>query len=654
VAQKLAPFTFFVTSAPIHIEAHLSAHLPFWDDAGARTTAIQDIARHINSYYPQVEQKPEVVICNTNEMEQLQCEAHHFLYDLSGLCLVDQTAAERAQSGLLLRVSFFDAHQEREDSEIAPLVQWQKDAYKTILQIMAESPPAVRALPVLRSALSNLSRLHYLMLAKQSGTKWHDVAQIMSRADLQLAIAFAVDGARQSLLGLCNSQTISSTSQIKIRGRLNKLEGISRLQLKASPRVATIINTKNGLKRLISTKSATEAVVKRNSGSMNVEPAAQPRVMRSFKASAITPFEQHVAKAKAVTGPQALTSQVFTDFKQVARVVSFVVALPRTSADLNIAKPGLTASNANLASGLSAEKDADHVSKDMVLPLVADQPVRDFAPVKEAQIEISGSSQIAVEAALDPVQITSKNAEPFATAPILPEKSQTPVGSIIMSNDVLMIKELRERVIEAGAVANVIAPIDGANAKPDPAPSLTKKSAVTFNEPADKPAIKIFTVAAIPDKTSQVAGERQPSAPRAILSALQRETAISAVPRSAVKSPVQIPLEAPDKLKLQESAPAADKLTLLPPVALVENTPSAILPAQAAALVVQNDPVRSEWIDIHHQNLLQEKESIALGLVKNVVLLSAAKPVEDIGGDPELARLKRLKKARQYSQYGMC
>src|ERR1700733_10150556 len=88
VAQKLAPFTFFLTSAPLHIGAHLAAQWPLWEDAAAREAAIDDIARHINSYFSHSGLKREVVVCITNDVEQLQCEARHFLYDLTGLQII--------------------------------------------------------------------------------------------------------------------------------------------------------------------------------------------------------------------------------------------------------------------------------------------------------------------------------------------------------------------------------------------------------------------------------------------------------------------------------------------------------------------------------------------------------------------------------------
>jgi hypothetical protein len=677
VAQKLAPFTFFATSAPIRMEAYLAAHLPFWDDAAARATAIQDIARYINGYFPQPEQKTEAVICVTNEIEQLQCEAHHFLYDLAGLRTDSKNSAEKAESGLLLRISFFDTHQGKEDSEIAPLAQWQKDTHKTMLQIMAESPPSVRDLPPLRGALSNLSRLHYMLLAKKSGTKWHDVAQIMSRADLQIAIALSVEGARQSLSCLCNNQIISSTSQIKIRGRLNKLEGISRLQLKASPRVATIVNTKNNLQKLIGAKPAPETAVKRSA--LNVEGAAMPRPVRSFRASAITPFAQHVAKAKAVTQP---ASPAGTDFKRVTKVASLI-----TSKELKAITPARTVSNVNrapidaqevsqtasrAASQVANQAVQDLPSRQAVMSSGTDRPANTSAPAQEVHAQISGRAEIIIEAPPDSIQIISTVAE----------LSPAAADSNVERNDGLIAKDLHERVLEIDA--NIVIRV---NEMQNLITSTVQENFVPLVNSIDKHVG--ISLSAAPIIREAMPEERlyQPSV-ASLVSVAHMEAAMPHLLQPAAEfrvqgSPAQTPL-VPHKT----SSVRAEQLP--PPVSLINTTPVALplvaISTRIAALIpaLTPDPIsvpipspilasqlprdvtplvpaqqiepRAEYKD----------EVFSLKRAENVVPLSTVKlrentiqdsalvyaPVSE--GDPELARLKRLKKARQYTQYGMC
>jgi hypothetical protein len=673
VAQKLAPFTFFATSAPIRMEAYLAAHLPFWDDAAARATAIQDIAGHINSYFQQPEQKTEAVICVTNEIEQLQCEAHHFLYDLAGVRTASKNSAEKAESGLLLRISFFDTHQGKEDSEIAPLAQWQKDTHKTMLQIMAESPPSVRDLPPLRGALSNLSRLHYMLLAKKSGTKWHDVAQIMSRADLQIAIALSVEGARQSLLCLCNNRIISSTSQVKIRGRLNKLEGISRLQLKALPRVATIINTKNNLQKLIGAKPAPETAVKRSA--LNVAGAVLPGPVRSFRVSAITPFAQHVAKAKAVTQP---ASPAGTDFKRVTKVASLI-----TSKELKTITPALTISNVNRAaihaqeasqsvSQTASQAVQDLPSRQAVMSSWTDRPPSTSAPAQEVHAQISGRAEIIIEAPPDSVQILSTVAEPSPVA----------ADSNVERNDGLIAKDLHGRVLEIDT--NIVIRV---NEMQNLITSTVQENFVPPVNSIDKYAG--ISLSAAPIIREAMPEERlyQPSV-ASLVSVAHMEAAMPHLLQPAAEfqvqgSPAQTPL-VPHKT----SSVRAEQLP--PPVSLINTTPVALplvaISTPIAALIpaLTPDPIsvpipspigasqlpRDVTPLVPAQQIEPQAEYkyevFSLKPAENVVPLNTVKlrentiqdsvpvsaPVSE--GDPELARLKRLKTARQYTQYGMC
>lgn len=580
MAQDLAPFTFFLTSTPTHLEAHLSAH-----DVPAQ--AVQDIAARIKSF-----EAGEVVVCVTNDFEQLHCEVPHFLYDLEALKVIEEIAADRVESGLLLRVSFIDVEHGERDLEIAQLAQWQKDTYRIILQVMAGGAPTPKALADMRQTLSSLSRLQFFLLAKKTATKRHDVAQIMTRAEVQQAIRISVDGVKHSLLKLCNTQAVSSTGQIKVRARLTKLEAVSRVPAKVSPRAAAIVNTKHNLQKLISLKSEPDAAMSRSLRLAKAEPVAKPTAKRSFKESAVVQILHKLQDKKpaAVKTPETIvrSPQAFTDFKRATAIVSASVVLPVAS--LTVANLNVTPQAAEKASVIAP-----------VQPVV-DQPV---VHTKEAL-----------------PHVVAKIAEPIAVARVAPERPAeipTQKADVIkrMKAEVVIDKLDMPRVIKDEKIAVVAK--ENTTRPTEPGQKLLNEAIVTKEnnvQPQEVVRRPVREAAAVAEVHAQIL-------PRPVRGAQPVETRVGAPAQeklvlAEVPQPVaEAPVKAPEKL--------ADVV----PVTKVETAaPKEIKPAALR----------------HEESALPED---------NVLTLTTTSPVQD-AEDSELARLKALKKNRKYSQTGLC
>jgi hypothetical protein len=306
----IAPFTFFLTSTPIEIEAHLAARWPRWGEAAKGPAVIHDIAACISSHFSGSDDKRDVIVCVTNtDAEQLQHDGPAFVYDLSDLQIIPQIIPEKAGRGLLLYVSFLGAGQEEDAGqclETLQLAQWQKDTYKVIVQSLADTVLPMTAQINLGDTLSCLSRLQMsLLIDRKAAAQQRDKTQIVPRTDLQQNIMSALGSVGHSLSALRYTQSIPSANDKRIRGQLNKLEDVAlNYVTKISTPVTAIPAAKKDLQNSVNIKPALEVPTQKNLRAADIVRPAQPIVTRPFVAAAIAQVGRFAAKAKFL--PQRL------------------------------------------------------------------------------------------------------------------------------------------------------------------------------------------------------------------------------------------------------------------------------------------------------------------------------------------------------------